>query len=658
MQPSNLQKAPAAPADEQDLPEARYAELYRLAPICYLTLDSSGTIVEGNAAAAELLGADAVEALAGVPLIGYLAPISRITFRATLDAAFEEGRMHCCDLRLAAGTLPLRHLRLQAARFGSGGECGVVLFDLAPSCASPPVVERPAGRLESVLDGMPIACLLLDRDFLVADWNRAAQSIFGFHREEVVGRSPYETIVPAACRDRLEEVEAALRREGAPVVHCSRNLDRDGRELDCEWHNTAIRDGQGEIAWFVCLALDITERLKSQAALKRSEQIQQQLIRHLARTRQLMEAALNARIASETALFAKEQELNKVNNELRGILDAVEEGLILYSRDLEIVWSNREACKYFPAADAPHPALSPDYVRDCFRSAAPFADQFSRGGGQILDILVYPIFDEEGVVQSVLEVVRDVTVKTHQQAEVVRTAHLASLGELAAGVAHEINNPIHGIMNYAELLARRFPAEERVGDICGRIVKESERVAHIVRALLDFSRKGDGGKVGVRIEEVVDGALILCRSQLKTDNIALCWDRGEIGLLEVLADPQQIVQVVLNLIGNARDSLNDKYPDADPDKRIEFSLATLEKGGRNWARVSVLDRGGGIPESHLPKVLNPFFSTKGNGRGTGLGLSICNTIIADHQGMLEIESQEGESTTASFLLPVWRTHAG
>jgi signal transduction histidine kinase len=157
----------------------------------------------------------------------------------------------------------------------------------------------------------------------------------------------------------------------------------------------------------------------------------------------------------------------------------------------------------------------------------------------------------------------------------------------------------------------------------------------------------------VRIEQALDEAVTLCHSQLKKDEIQVLFDRQNSEFLEVSADPQQIVQVVLNLISNARYSLNEKYPERHPDKSITCSLSKVSMAGSFWVKLAIADRGGGIPQAMLSKVLNPFFTTKPNGRGTGLGLSICNTIIVDHGGLLEISSVEGTSTTVSFLLPAW-----
>lgn|GEM_PF-6043318 len=511
---------------------------------------------------------------------------------------------------------------------------------------------------ELMLDALPLGCLLLDAELGIRYWNRACQSIFGFSAEEVLGRTPYDAIVPEESRPLAEAALAALMRGESPVTCCHKNLTRDGVLIDCEWHNSVLKDGAGRLRYFVCVALDVTERIKSQEKLRRGERVQQQLNAHLARTRQAMEEALKAQIASEAELLRSKQELKRVNGELKGILDAVEEGLILYSRDLTIVWSNRGAEKYLKQGEEQGgERTTPRHVACCLESATQLAEQFTKQSGQVLDVQVYPILNEQQEVQSVLEVVRDVTVTANRQAEALRTAHLASLGELASGVAHEINNPTHGIINYAELLMREFPGEPRVFDVSSRIVKESERIARIVRSLLDFARPRDGGKCRVRMEEALEQALTLTGSQLKKDGIAISLNRLADRPLEVPADQQQILQVVLNLIGNARFSLNEKYPAPAAEKRIDCTLTRASLGGEEFVKLVIEDQGLGIAERHLPKVLTPFFTTKPHGRGTGLGLSICNAIVADHGGLLEIASREGVSTTVTVLLPAWREHA-
>jgi PAS domain S-box-containing protein len=510
---------------------------------------------------------------------------------------------------------------------------------------------------ELVLDALPLGCLLLDPELRIRHWNLACQAIFGFSPDEVLGRTPYDTIVPESSRSQVVQLLAALRQGGGPVAGFHQNLTRDGQLIDCEWHNSVLRCAQGELRYFVCLALDVTERIKSQEKRRRGEHIQQQLNAYLARTRQAMEEALEARIASEGELLRSKLELKQVNSELKGILDAVEEGLILYSRELEVVWSNRGAEKYLRQGTAKGGGKARPIVADCLRGALPLAEQFSKPNGQVLDVQAYPIFDDRREVHSVLEVVRDVTATVNRQAEALRTAHLASLGELAAGVAHEINNPIHGIINYAELLLREFPEDERVCDVSTRIVKESERVARIVRSLLGFARPRNGGKCRVRLEEVLEEALTLTGSQLKKDGTVLSMERLSERPLEVLADQQQLLQVVLNLIGNARYSLNEKYPAPAAQKRIDCLLTRASLDGENFVKLVIEDQGVGIAERLLPKVLAPFFTTKPHGRGTGLGLSICRSIVADHGGLLELASREGVSTTVTVLLPAWREHA-
>ncbi|MBJ6723777.1 PAS domain-containing sensor histidine kinase [Geomesophilobacter sediminis] len=517
-------------------------------------------------------------------------------------------------------------------------------------------------KLQKVLERMPVGCILSGPDFRITYWNQAAQRIFGFSKEEVLGRSPYDFLVPEADREYVSGIEAALRASDAPVTAFNSNRTKDGRLISCEWHNTMLRDADQRLVGFISMALDVTDEIEAQKALKESERKQQELNADLMRTLTTVEESLSARIRSEQALSDSERELRRVNSELKGILDAVQESLILFGRDRQIIWANRGGVQLggapdFTDATATAHISDPvrDLVRSCFATAVPVSDQILRHG-EIWEIRCYPILDHRGEVQSVLKVGSDVTSRVRQQEQVVRNGHLASLGELAAGVAHEINNPTHGILNYAEHLIRKFPEEGRIIDICSRIIKESERIAHIVRALLDFSRNRERGKTPVRIREILDEALTLCKSQLRKDNIRVFVD-DEGNLPAILADPQQIVQVILNLVSNARYSLNQKYPEIDSRKTVSVFLGSVPDAETCWLKVSVTDQGNGIPKQIRHKVLSPFFTTKPSGVGTGLGLSVTNSIIADHGGRLEISSLEGEWTTVSFLLPQWSTDA-
>jgi signal transduction histidine kinase len=245
----------------------------------------------------------------------------------------------------------------------------------------------------------------------------------------------------------------------------------------------------------------------------------------------------------------------------------------------------------------------------------------------------------------------DITDQKKAEAETLRTSQLASLGELAAGVAHEINNPINGIINYAQILVNRSTQETKEHDIAARIIHEGDRIASIVKNLLTFAHDRGEEKRPVYISEIISDALSLTETQLRKDCIRIKVSIPS-KLPAITAQYQQLEQVFLNIISNSRYALNRKYPAANVNKIVEISAEPKNDNSSSSIQISFYDQGAGIPDELLEKIMNPFFSTKPIGEGTGLGLSISNEIIIDHGGVINVESVEGVYTKVTINLPV------
>jgi len=230
---------------------------------------------------------------------------------------------------------------------------------------------------------------------------------------------------------------------------------------------------------------------------------------------------------------------------------------------------------------------------------------------------------------------------------------LASLGELAAGVAHEINNPINGIINYAQLLLDRMKSGNDEKDIIKRIIKEGDRIAKIVNSLLAFARDRRDNvdeKIPIKINDILIDCFDLTKAHIKRDGISLKIDIPK-DLPELIAYPQQIQQVFLNIISNARYALNKKYAARHIKKVLEIKVEKVMLKERVHLRTTFHDNGTGIPSNIMHKIINPFFSTKISGEGTGLGLSISHGIINSHKGRLTVDSIEDEFTRVIIDLP-------
>jgi PAS domain S-box-containing protein len=258
------------------------------------------------------------------------------------------------------------------------------------------------------------------------------------------------------------------------------------------------------------------------------------------------------------------------------------------------------------------------------------------------------ILNDMGDFQGIVFMAQDITVQT----EAMRAGHMSSLGELAAGVAHEINNPLNSIINFAQILIDELQSDEQLTEeLLFRIMNEGDRVSNIVRSLLSFARESERGKSLVKINNVIQETFALTDTQIFKDSIVLEVDVSE-SLPPILANSQQLMQVFINIINNARYALNQKYPNATPEKKLVVTAEQKQVDDESVIDVIFHDTGVGIPAQIIDKVINPFFTTKPAGEGTGLGLAISHGIVTDHDGRLIIKSVEGEYTSVITRFPL------
>jgi two-component system, cell cycle sensor histidine kinase and response regulator CckA len=237
------------------------------------------------------------------------------------------------------------------------------------------------------------------------------------------------------------------------------------------------------------------------------------------------------------------------------------------------------------------------------------------------------------------------------EAQLRQQQKLEAIGTLAGGMAHEINNPINGIMNYAQLIADRLAPDSPLIGYTNEILRETERVATIVRNLLTFSRNDKQAQSPARMADILENTMSLVRTVLRHDQITLRVDvAADLPVLRCRS--QQIQQVLMNLITNARDALNERYPGHDPDKTLELSASLLEKEGRPVIRVTVDDHGTGVTPEIRERMFEPFFTTKPRDKGTGLGLAISHGIVTEHRGEIIVESEPGAYTRVHVDLPL------
>jgi two-component system NtrC family sensor kinase len=235
---------------------------------------------------------------------------------------------------------------------------------------------------------------------------------------------------------------------------------------------------------------------------------------------------------------------------------------------------------------------------------------------------------------------REQEVRDQTHGHLMRSDRLAMVGQLASGVAHEINNPLGSILLFSRLVAQQVPPDGKVHENLERIEKEAKRCSTIVRSLLDFARQHEPLVEPTNVNEVVDTTLALFQNQYLFQNIKVV--RQYATLPNVPADPAQLQQVFMNLILNAADAMGGKGT---------LMIESRESAKPGYIEIAVSDTGCGIPEENLTRIFDPFFTTKGVGHGTGLGLSVSYGIVRNHDGFLDAESKAGEGATFIVTLP-------
>jgi len=238
--------------------------------------------------------------------------------------------------------------------------------------------------------------------------------------------------------------------------------------------------------------------------------------------------------------------------------------------------------------------------------------------------------------------------------KLVQSDRLASLGKLAASVAHEINNPLSGVLNLAMLMRRvlserGLPPErlEEFRNSLDQITRETSRIGRIVSDLLAFSRQSKPRIALTDLNQIIRSTLSLVAHKLRLSNVEVVL-KLDPGLPQLMCDGSQIQQVVMNLLMNGAEAAQGR-----PEGRVTIETAPLP-GGRTM-RMSVTDNGEGIPPEYIARIFDPFFTTKEEGKGVGLGLAVVYGIVDAHQGEIEVDSRVGEGTTFHVTLPVNET---
>ncbi len=470
----------------------------------------------------------------------------------------------------------------------------------------------------------------LEGRFLIV--NRNAEHVLGHPAERMIGRTvfdlyPREQAESYTANDR-QVLASGRREEFQEEIQLT-----DGPHLFLS-AKFPVRNGQGLVFGIGAICTDITTVKETEKALLQSEQ----RFRQMAAT--IKESFWLSLPDARTVLY---------------VSPAFE---TIWGLSCDALYSNAQIW-----LDAIHPEDAPAVhtALEKLVTGIPFDIEYrirrpdgeerwigGRGYAQVDDQKRVTLIS--GVATDITARKRDEVALNAMRAQLQQAQKLESLGLLAGGVAHEINNPIMGIMNYAQLLMDDAPPTGPQREHAEGILRETERVATIVRDLLAFARQDSRQHSPALVPDIVKGTLSLVRAVMRNDQISIQLDLDQ-HLPPIECRSQQIQQVLMNLLTNARDALNQRFPAADPQKCIRLSAAPTEWHGGRAVRILVEDYGGGIPPHVLPHIFNPFFTTKPKEKGTGLGLSISHGIVKEHGGELRLVSADGPWTRFEIMLP-------
>lgn len=456
------------------------------------------------------------------------------------------------------------------------------------------------------------------QDGLVKFTNTRALELFGYSSDELATIGLTELVHPDDRELANKRYLATFKDKArSPAYNTYRIMGKGG---DIKWMEISatkiIWEGKPAVLAFMT---DVTERKQAEGALTQSEE------RYRTILEDMEEGYYEADLAGNITF---------VNDSICRILGYGNEEVIgtNYSRYV----GEEKARQIYKDA------------KGVYRTGKP-AKWFSRefltksGETRFIEVSIAPRLNVQGEVSGFRGIFNDVTERKAIEQQVLMTSKLASIGELASGVAHELNNPLTGVIGYAQLLIDSKNVSREVKSDLNKIYQESQRAAKIVQNLLSFARRRKPEKSYFDVNELVQKTLDLRSYELKTSNIRVCVNL-EPELPEIKADYYQIQQVILNILINAGQAL------AETGHRGKIAVTTSAVEDR--IRISIADNGPGIPKENSSRIFDPFFTTKEAGKGTGLGLSVCHGIVTAHSGSIYVESEEGKGAKFIIDLPI------
>jgi PAS domain S-box-containing protein len=478
-------------------------------------------------------------------------------------------------------------------------------------------LRRNEARFTELFETLQEGIYIVTPEDRVVEVNPALVRMLGYaSKEELLGKKVTDVFVDETQRANIiREVNRQPAPEGREITLRKKN----GQPLICLNTATAIRDTSGKIIRYQGALVDITERREIEKRLYKEQEF----------ARRLMDSF----------------------PDLIFVVDTQKRYTYVSARVPEVLGYDISESVGMVFGERTHPderGAVQGIFEDLLKQRRNFASieiqvKHKLGEWRRLKCNFSPLFDENSKIEGIVISGRDVTEVKRLEEQLIQAEKLAAMGQMLAGVAHELNNPLTAILGVSELLRDRQGIDDGTKRQLEMTHRQARRAARIVQNLLEFSRPASPQKKLLDLNNVLERTLQLHEHSLKRNSVEADF-RQERGLPYIVGDANQLIQVFLNLISNAEHAI--KEVRAAGHIRIRLGQAF------NRVYATVQDDGVGIKPEALPRLFDPFFTTKRPGGGTGLGLSICMSIVREHGGNIEVETLPGGGATFTVFLPV------
>ncbi|MEE8372174.1 MAG: PAS domain S-box protein [Dehalococcoidia bacterium] len=607
--------------EQLHLAEEKYRTIFENSAVAITVTDENENIVSWNQFTEFLLGMDEGDL--------YMRPVSSLypddewgMIRA--QNIRQKGMQHHLETRVITKTQEIIDVDLSVSVYKGpdgnvAGSIGMIT-DVTDRKLAQEQLRSAEKNYRTIFENSAVAVTVTDENENIVSWNKFTEFLLGMDKDDLFMR-PVSSLYP---EEEWSMIRAQNIRQKGMQHHLETRIVRKDLEIiDVDLSISVFKGAKGKITGSIGIIADITDRKVAQEQLESAEQNYRAIFEN-----------------SAVAIMVTDENENIVSwNRYTEFLLGVEKD-DLHMRPISSLYPEEE-WRMIRAQNIRQKGMQHHLETRIVGKNQQIID---------VDLSVSVLKDDDGRVTGSIGVMKDITERKRMERERQRTeeqleftARLTTVGELTAGVAHELNNPLAAVQAFAQFVTSREDLDESLRRDLDTIYSEAQRAAKITSNLLSFARVHEPEKSLISINEVIDKSLELQAYHMRVNNIEVI-EELDPDLPMTLADFHRMQQVFVNILTNAEQAMSGAHG------RGRLVVKTQEVGGT--IRITITDDGPGILEENQKRMFDPFFTTKDVGKGTGLGLNICRSIVDKHGGRIWAESRLSEGTTFTVEIPI------